>query len=814
MKKITITLLCGFTFLSIKPADVTAGNIASNSDEKLTGTDYGESDSCNLRNLDEVIVVSQPKESNLLRFQPMASSIFSSTETSNLGIKGISDLSAYVPAFQMPDYGSRLTSSMYIRGIGSRINNPAVGVYLDGMPILSKSAFNSHIYQIDRVDILRGPQGTLYGMNTEGGLVRLYSKNPLSNKGTDIKLGIGSHLYRNFEIANYSLISPNTGISLAAFYNGENGFQRNSTTGKRADNYNEAGARIRLVNEFSNKLTLDFTADYQYVNQNGFPYGILNVSNNHTSSPEMNRESDYKRNMLNSALNIRYIENGWTLSSTTSYQLLSDRMNMDQDYTSLDYMHLRQNQLQNGITQEFDFKGSTKKWKYASGIFGSYQWLRTEAPVYFDPDFTNAMATTIQNAMYNAMVETMAKNFSSIPGMTDESAMQMALKTIERAGGVNVNSLSMSVPGIFHTPQLNLGIFHESTINFTDNITMTVGLRYDFSHEKIDYATSAIMKVGVNVMGHEATSQLRSALDKSKCNTFNQVLPKLGFTWTINDNGSNIYALVNKGYRSGGFNIQMFSDILQSELRANSNSAMKNDFDINHTEEDYKKINKTIEYKPEYCWNYELGTHLNLFNNSVLADFSTYYMKIRNQQLSVMAGTYGFGRMMINAGRSHTCGIEAAVRGKAAGNNLSWNLTYSYTHSVFDNYKEDGINGTVDYKGKYIPFIPQHMISGAIDWTIPIRNNKIKSVIIGTNVIAQGKIYWDEANTFSQKLYALIGAHADINFNKLSISVWGKNITQTRYNTFALKSSATGTTIYLAQRGKPISCGIDFNYKI
>ena len=80
----------------------------------------------------------------------------------------------------MPSYGSRLTSSFYIRGIGSRINNPAIGVYLDGMPLLTKSAFNQHIYQIDRIDILRGPQGTLYGMNTEGGLVRIYSKNPLA----------------------------------------------------------------------------------------------------------------------------------------------------------------------------------------------------------------------------------------------------------------------------------------------------------------------------------------------------------------------------------------------------------------------------------------------------------------------------------------------------------------------------------------------------------------------------------------------------------------------------------------------------------
>ena len=88
----------------------------------------------------------------------------------------------------MPEYGSRYTSSMYMRGIGSRVNSPAVGMYVDGMPIQSKSAFNFHTYDIDRVDVLHGPQGTLYGMNTEGGLIRLYSKNPFEYQGTDLKL--------------------------------------------------------------------------------------------------------------------------------------------------------------------------------------------------------------------------------------------------------------------------------------------------------------------------------------------------------------------------------------------------------------------------------------------------------------------------------------------------------------------------------------------------------------------------------------------------------------------------------------------------
>ena len=372
----------------------------------------------------------------------------------------------------------------------------------------------------------------------------------------------------------------------------------------------------------------------------------------------------------------------------------------------------------------------------------------------------------------------------------------------------------MSVPGMFHTPQFNLGVFHESQIDLNKCLTMTIGLRYDYSLVKVKYETSAIMAMNASVMGITASRRLSSILTNTKSNSFNQVLPKLGFTWRINDNGSNIYALVNKGYRSGGYNIQMFSDILQTELMANSKEAMKSDYDIQHTDEDYAKINNTISYKPEFSWNYELGSHINLFDGSLQTDISVYYMKIRNQQLSVMAGTYGFGRMMINAGRSHSCGIEASIRGKAIDNRLSWSATYSFTNSRFDNYKEESNGITTDYKGKHIPYIPLHTMSGMVDWTMPIKGHWAKSVTIGANANAQGKTYWDEGNTYSQKLYCILGCHADIMSDFLKISIWGRNLTSTNYNTFALKSSATGKPLYLSQRGAPFQCGIDLSFHI
>lgn len=88
-------------------------------------------DTSRVFDIDEVIVVTQPKELFRLRRQPLSSSSFNSSYINNVHGTDLRQLSAYVPSFCMPEYGSRLTSSMYIRGIGSRINNPSVGIYLD-----------------------------------------------------------------------------------------------------------------------------------------------------------------------------------------------------------------------------------------------------------------------------------------------------------------------------------------------------------------------------------------------------------------------------------------------------------------------------------------------------------------------------------------------------------------------------------------------------------------------------------------------------------------------------------------------------------
>lgn len=788
-------------------------------------------DSSRIYDLDEVVVISQPKESVRLRFQPVSSNAFGETQLQQLNVHDLSQLSQFVPSFVMPSYGSRLTSSMYIRGIGSRINNPAVGVYYDNIPLMSKSAFNNHFYMLDRVDILRGPQGTLYGQNTEGGLVRIYSKNPMNYQGTDINLGIGTGLYSNVEVAHHHRPSDQLAFTVAGFYSGLKGFINNPNFDQKNDLTNEAGGKLRLIFTPNKKLTFDWTADYQYVNQNGFGYGEFQPIHESSVAPFSLDVKDpattimngYKRNMLNTGLSIGYDMGNLLFTSTTSYQYLKDLMLMDQDYMTPDYLRLEQYQKMNALTQEFVLRSNqATRWQHTSGLYGSYQWLRTDAPVYFGDAITgpigaaitNAMKGAMQGSMYPRMYQQMLEQMLA-QGMPQAAAEKQAAAAAQKAVDAALSGVTMSaemaVPETFRTPSMTFAAYHESNILLTDKLKFTLGLRLNVDKMKIEYDALAYMNMTGGTAERQATYHLTSHVVDSRQKTYTQLLPKFGLTYNFDGFLGNVYALVSKGYRAGGYNIQMFSDILQTDLNAHQQDAMRGDYDVEHTAQDYNAIEETIAYKPEESWNYELGTHLNLFEGKVHADLALFYMQIRNQQLSIMEPNSNYGRIMVNAGKSHSCGLEATLRGKAIDNALDWAVTYAFTNAKFDEYKDipqqDLTSSYVlkirDFKGNYVPFVPQHTFSAMADY-------RIGKFILGANLTGQGKIWWDEANTYYQKMYAMLGAHADYDFGPVIVSLWGRNLTDTKYNTFAVQSSAAGGTHYFAQRANPLQVGIDF----
>ena len=149
MRKYTV-----LTFLALA-VSATANSTVSSTDIPV------DADTSRVTNLETAIVVASPKETSLLRKQALSVSLISKDDLDNRGSNSLKEAATLSANFYMPQYGSRLTSAAYIRGIGSRINSPAVGLYVDNMPFHDKTAYDFNFIDVYRVDVLRGPQSTL-----------------------------------------------------------------------------------------------------------------------------------------------------------------------------------------------------------------------------------------------------------------------------------------------------------------------------------------------------------------------------------------------------------------------------------------------------------------------------------------------------------------------------------------------------------------------------------------------------------------------------------------------------------------------------
>ena len=766
-------------------------------------------DTTKVIDIEEVVVIASPKETSKLRQLPTSASLISQKDMQANRITSLKSASSIVPNFFIPDYGSRLTSAMYIRGIGSRINTPAVGMYVDNIPYLDKSAFDFNFYDIERIDILRGPQGTLYGRNTMGGLVKVHTRSPFSYQGTDVKLSYGTkNNHRSASLTHYHRISERFAFSAGGYYEGADGFFTNTHLNKKVDEMQAGGGRIRAIWFASDNWKFDFNVNYDYTDEGGYPYYYTGKLAGEEDRADLldriayNRESSYRRSLLNTGLNIEHQAENFIFNAVTGFQHLNDRMHMDQDFSPMDTYTIEQKQRINSITEEITFKSKPgKAWQWTTGVFGFYQNMNTNGPVIFYKDGIDFLNTTING--YFPDLSQMGMNMSL--GIKDES---------------------LSIPSTMKTPSWNTAIFHQSTFH-AGNWELSAGLRLEYENMQMDYNSSTSTNFDYSLSSRMMPIELKDlkadyqTVGKLK-NDYIQLLPKVAVKYNINSK-NNFYASISKGHRSGGYNVQMFSDIVQNGLQNSIKTTIKNGVGeklngfaqmgmpssvigmINGMMEQYlttSEINiaESTTYKPEYSWNYEVGSHLQLFNGKLQADFAAFYMDTRNQQIAKFAET-GLGRITVNAGESESYGVEANLVA-SLNKNLQLNASYGYTKATFVKYdagKEE------DYSGNYVPFVPRHTMNIGGSYAFLFNNSWAQSLTLGANVTGAGKIYWTEANNASQDFYTSLNGYISLKTQAIQIDLWGRNLTNNDYTTFYFETMGRG----YEQRCKPLQIGVD-----
>ena len=774
---------------------LTAGvHTTGNSEQEILQTD-----STRLIDIEELVIIATPKENNRLRQQPLSATSFSQDDMRNKGISSVKTMNGLVPNLFIPDYGSKLTTSVYVRGIGSRINTPAVGLYVDNIPFIDKSAFDFNYSDIERIDILRGPQGTLYGRNTMGGLIRVFTKSPFTYQGTDVNLSAATYNNYKASVSHYHRISNKFAFSANFFYEYDGGFYENTArNNEKVEEGSEAGGRFRAIFLPNDHLKLDFTLNYEYLNQGGYPYAYTGITEGEEDRKDYiekisyNHKSGYKRNLLNTGLNLEHQAGNFILNSVTGFQYLKDQMDLDQDFTEKDIYTMVQKQDSKTISEELVLKSKPgRRWQWTTGVSGFYQDLKTEAPVTFREDGVSSLIEGNVNDIFKKIKE-------EKPMMPDMN--------------LDITDNNLLIGGNFKSPMLSTGVYHQTTINdvIIEGLSLTAGLRMEYEKYWLDYNSNANINFDYTIAVMPMPFKGLNSSPKVNGNIshdYIQLLPKFALQYNF-DKKNNLYASVSKGYRSGGYNIQMFSEIVQGEMingmiavldeKTHGMVSQMGGDKIPHYE---FNIQETTLYKPEYSWNYEVGAHLTLCDGKLQTDLAAFYMDTHDQQISRFAQS-GLGRVTVNAGKSRSLGAEAAVNAQIT-DAFGVNANYGFTHATFTDYV---VSDEVNYNGKYVPFVPKHTFGVGAQYRIPLKNSKLlDNITINANYRGAGRIYWTESNEVSQAVYGTLNGRINLNKGNGQIGLWINNALNTKYQTIYFETMDRG----FEQTGRPLQVGID-----
>ena len=683
-------------------------------------------------------------------------------ELENRHLNSMKELTALAPNFYQPDYGSRMTSSVYVRGFGSRIDQPVVGLNIDERPVMNKNCYDFDLFDIDRVHIVRGAQGALYGRNTSGGAINVYTLSPLHFQGKRLTLEYGNENHLRLKASHYAAPTNGFGWSASIFYSHNDGYFMNRERGEKCDGGDNVALRLRTQWLPSDGWSIDNTFTAGYTDEGGWAYrqyqaGII-------APVAYNDPCSYRRFTVGDGLVVKRSYESFVFSSTTGYHYLDDRMRIDNDFTPLDYFSMGQYQKEHSVTQEFVARSRGNcSFSWMGGAFGFYKHIDMQAPVRFKQyGIDNLILKNANDYYYHQLGPDRELSFRDNNFVIDDNFL------IPTYGAAAFVQLGYKARGF----------------------ELSAGLRLDYEKSRMEYDSRSLIHYKTRKSSNEYTP-LDTEFVGSNSTDALELLPSLSLSY--GEEWGNVYVSVRKGFKAGGFNTQLFSDILQSKM---SGALVGNEPDVD--------ASSTV-YKPETNWTYELGTHLSPLSDGALKiSASVFYIDCTDQQLTVFPKGMSTGRMMSNAGESFSCGAEASVAYRVG--DFTFNADYGYTHAEFRRYE----SGDSDFSGNILPYAPRQTLAANVEYRLPVSKNFANFLVLNVGWTGIGRIYWNEENTLSQPFYSLLSASLSWEKGAFGASLWGKNLLDKQYDTFYFRSIGND---FFAQ-GKPLQFGMSLHINL
>lgn len=316
------------------------------------------------------ITVTADKQERALEDVPSSLSVFDGDMLEAQGIQNVESLQAITPGLSFQPFGQAGVNSPVMRGLSANFFSFSTSTLLvvDGVPTLTAQGYDDPLLAIDRVEVLRGPQSTLYGRNAEAGVINIHTRQPDNTLRGQVSAEIGS---RDLRVMRFDLSGPlvedRLYASVAGAWRSQNGFIDNTYTGQREDDREVRNGKIAL--RWTPSARTDATLRYAQVDyrDGAALWGSPDAPRDTVASgtPSWNRSIG-----RSASLAVRHdFDAGLRLSSVTAWNDFRDRVQQDTDFQPADLLHIQRDHQFSNLSQELRLEGD---WNRAHWLVGLY----------------------------------------------------------------------------------------------------------------------------------------------------------------------------------------------------------------------------------------------------------------------------------------------------------------------------------------------------------------------------------------------------------------------------------------------------------
>lgn len=689
--------------------------------------------------LDEIIVTAQ-KRAESVQDVPISMTAIDNEFMQEVSIGDLNELSLYIPNVKIG--ASPTAASIYIRGLGSSGNRgfeQSVGLFIDGIYFGRINYLTDGMVDLDRVEVLRGPQGTLFGKNTVAGALSIWTGNPADEWMASGEALFGQHDHMRFKgMVTGPIIEDTLSFRVAGMRDKRDGLVENRLTGISGGNIDKTVARGKLRLDVNEDINVTLGLELTAVDQHGPGFQLIkwgpNTANLYRSfddraeadGADRKTTEDFQgfsyRNSEGGNLLINWAMGEYDFVSISGYSQFTHNVNFDADFGPAPLLTTENDDAFKQFNQEIRL--ASPSWDSFDFIVGAYFYWSNWDVFNDTPVLTEPVTDTALSLLLPEFLE----------GILLEANPSIELPTVYADRQYST----------FDQDTRSYALFGQATWRATESLSLIVGLRAAYEEKE-----AFIEKAFENGLIFQYTVGSEAYAVNVKRDETN-VAPKFSLKYDVNDDIM-AYATYAQGYKAGGFNPTAGNPDL-------------------------------IEFDAEKATSYEAGLKTKLLGGSAIVNFGAFYTNFEDLQTSSFDGS---NWVVSNAAEATTKGVELEAHWMPF-EALRITTGWGYTRARFDDYRsapchvnEEG-DPACDKTGKRLPGAPELSGSLSANLGLPIGNLPML-FILGGDIIHQSKIYLDgdlDPNLESQAAtrYNLRIGLADID-RAWTFMINGKNLT-------------------------------------